>query len=204
MTRAILLAAAGCAALGLAACNNNKGPADAATDANAAASAVNSAQDATSAAVGAAASATAAATDATGLFVAGLATGNMYEIEAAKIAQTKAKDPAVKAFARMMATDHGAMGKEAEPALKASGKDVPIELDQRRKGLIDNLNAATAETFDKTYIDQQVAAHDETLTLVKGYADGGDNTELKAIATKAAPKVQAHLDKAKELQAKLP
>lgn len=202
MKRAILFAAASCAAIALSACS--KGPADQATDANAAASAVNSAQDATSAAVGAAASATAAATDATGLFVAGLATGNMYEIEAGKIAEAKAKDPAVKAFARMMVADHTGLGKEAEPALKASGKDVPIELDERRKGLIDNLNAATTANFDKVYIDQQVAAHDETLTLVKGYADGGDNADLKAIATKAAPKVQAHLNKAKELQTKHP
>jgi putative membrane protein len=39
---------------------------------------------------------------------------------------------------------------------------------------------------------------------MKGYADNGPDAGLKAGAAKAVPKVQAHLDKVKELQAALP
>lgn len=201
MKHALLFAAAASCALTLAACQKKAeapNPADAGTS-NAA---VNGAQDATAAAVGAASATTAAATNSTDAFVTGLATSGMYEIAAGKIAAEKAKDPAVKSFARMMVADHTAMSKGAEPAIKASGKPVPTELDERRKGMIDNLNAANPADFDAAYLSQQEAAHQEALTLLKGYADGGDDAGLKAVATGAIPKVQAHLDKVHELQAK--
>jgi len=201
MKHAILFAAAATCALSLAACQKKAeapNPADAGTS-NAT---VNSAQDATGAAVGEASATTAAATNSTGAFVTGLVTSGMYEIDAGKIASTKATDPAVKAFAKMMVTDHTAMSKEADPAIKASGKPIPTELDERRKGMIDNLNAAKAADFDAAYLSQQEAAHQEALTLLKGYADGGDDAGLKAVATGAIPKVQAHLDKIHEIQSK--
>lgn len=197
MKRALLFAAA--AALSLAACQKQ---ADTAKDAVATNEPVNAAQDATSAAVGAVSASTTAATNSTDGFVTGLVTSGMYEIKAAEIAEQKAKDPAVKAFAKMMVTDHKALSKEADPAVKASGKPVPVELDERRKGLLDNLNAAGPGEFDAAYLSQQEAAHEEALTLLKGYADGGDDAGLKAVATGAIPKVQAHLNKVKELQAK--
>ena len=101
----------------------------------------------------------------------------------------------------MMVTEHTAMSNEMKPLVTAAGKTPPTGLDDRRKGLIDNLNAASAADFDKTYLAQQEAAHSEALTLMQGYADHGDDAGLKAGAAKAAPKVQAHLDKVKALQA---
>jgi putative membrane protein len=103
----------------------------------------------------------------------------------------------------MMVVDHTALANELKPVITKAGKTPATALDQRRQGLLDNLNAATAKDFDKTYIDQQVAAHDETLTLLKGYGDNGGDAGLKAAAAKTVPKVQAHLDKAKAIQAKL-
>jgi putative membrane protein len=202
MRRALLFAAAAATALSLAACQKKDATPDP-NDPGTSNAAVNAAQDAQSAAVGATAAATAGATNSTDAFVTNLAIGNMYEIQAGQIAAAKAKDPAVKAFGKMMVTEHTAMGKEAEPAMTASGKPIPPALDERRKGLIDNLNAAKPEEFDKAYMSQQEAAHDETLTLLKGYADGGDDAGLKTVASGAIPKVQAHLDKAKEIQGKL-
>ena len=61
-------------------------------------------------------------------------------------------------------------------------------------------NAAAPADFDQVYLSQQEAAHSETLTLMQGYADNGDDAGLKAAAAKAAPKVQAHLDQVKKLQ----
>ena len=199
MKTTLLFAAAAVTALSLAACQKQT---DKAADAVATSEPVNAAQDATSAAVGATSATAAAATNSTDAFVTGLVTSGMYEIKAGEIAEKKAKDPAVKAFAKMMVADHTAMSKEADPAIKASGKPVPTELDERRKGLIDNLNAASPADFDGVYLSQQEAAHDEALTLLKGYAEGGDDAGLKTVATGAIPKVQAHLEKVKALKAK--
>lgn len=224
MQRTLIMVTAAAAALSLAACNKNANNTsatgnEAVANSEAANSAamgaagantmnpgqsgpVNKAQDAVGAAVGATSAATLGSHD-TGAFVDNLVQGNTYEIEAAKIAEHKAQSADVKAFAKMMVHDHTALGAEAKPVIAKSGKTPPTSLDQRRQGFLDNLNAAPPQGFDKTYMDQQVAAHKETLTLLNGYAKDGDNADLKTLATKAAPTVQKHLDKAQEIEGKL-
>jgi putative membrane protein len=76
----------------------------------------------------------------------------------------------------------------------------PAALDNRRQGMIDNLKAAKPGDFDKEYVSQQVAAHNEALTLMKGYADHGDTDALKTAAGAIAPVVQMHLDMIKKIQ----
>jgi putative membrane protein len=196
MIRATLVATV--AVLVLAACQQKDEKASAA-DPGTSNATVNAAQDATSAAVGASAAATVGqfSTDA---FVTNAAISDMYEIEAGKIAQTKSPTKGVKDFGKMMVTDHTAMSAAMKPLIVAAGKTAPAGLDERRKGLIDNLNATPVADFDKVYLGQQEAAHKEALSLMKGYADNGDDAGLKAGAAKAVPKIQVHLDHVKTLQ----
>jgi putative membrane protein len=206
MRHVLMLSAAALATISLAACNkpaNNPNASEGAQTGNPGQTQpVNEAQDKVGAAVGATSANTMGAMD-TGAFVSNASQSDMYEIQAAKIAQTKSKNPDVKAFAKMMVTDHTAMSNEMKPLIAAAGQKPATDLDQRRKGFIDNLNAAPAADFDKTYIDQQVAGHQEAPDLMKGYADKGSDAGLKDGAGKAVPKIQMHLDKAKEIQAKL-
>lgn len=206
MNRTLFMAGAAAAALSLAACSKPAADTSTATGSTTAGNAVaeanqpvNAAQDAAGAAVGQTSAATLGARD-TGAFVSNASQSDMYEIAAAKMAQTRSKNAQVKEFAKTMVTDHTAMMNEMAPLVKAAGKEPAKELDQRRNGFVDNLKQATDANFDKTYIDQQVNAHEEALTLMKGYADNGDDAGLKAGAAKAVPKIQAHLDKAKSIQ----
>jgi putative membrane protein len=127
--------------------------------------------------------------------------GDMYEIKAAQIAEQRSSSKDIKAFAAMMIKDHGktTAGMKAYLAKNADLK-APTDLDARRTGMLDNLKSAQDKDFDHTYMDQQVAAHSEMLTLMNGFAEHGDNADLKAMAAKTAPTVQMHLDKAKALQ----
>jgi putative membrane protein len=209
MNRAIVMTAAAAAALSLAACNKpaTNTTATSATDtgSNAATAAnqpVNAAQDTVGAAVGQTSAATLGSHD-TGAFVSNATQSNMYEIEAGKIAQARSKNAAVKAFGKQMVTDHTALANQMKPLITAAGQKPAATLDQRRQGFIDNLNQATDANFDKTYIDQQVAGHQEALSLMQGYASDGPDAGLKGGAAKAVPMVQEHLDKAKSIQATL-
>ena len=216
MKHVLFLSAAAAAALSLAACNK---PADnsatnaasntadaagnaASNTADTAGAAVNKAQDATGAAVGATSANTMGSRD-TGAFVSNASQSDMYEIQAGQIAQKRSKNPDVKAFGKMMVADHTAMSNAMKPLIGAAGQTPADKLDQRRQGFIDNLNQASDADFDKVYIDQQVAGHQEALDLMNGYAKDGPDAGLKGGAAKAAPKVQAHLDKAKAIQAKV-
>ncbi len=198
MTRTILLCAAAATALTLGACSRKEA---ATNEANPGASApVNAVQDATGAAVGAVSASTLGAND-TGAFVSNASQSDMYEIKAGQIAQQKAQSADVKAFGKMMVTEHTAMANEMKPLITAAGETPAAELDQRRKGFLDNLTAASGADFDKAYLNQQEAAHNEALMLMKGYAENGSDPGLKAGAAKAVPKIQRHLDRVKQLQA---
>jgi putative membrane protein len=65
--------------------------------------------------------------------------------------------------------------------------------------MIDDLNAAHAEDFDKTYAKQQVSAHEKAADLFSKYADKGDNDAVKAFAAKVLPVIKQHLEEAKKL-----
>ncbi|ACG77473.1 conserved hypothetical protein [Phenylobacterium zucineum HLK1] len=192
MTRAIFVCAAAASALALAACGQQ-------AESPGQTEPVNAAQDAVGAAVGQVSASTMGA-NSTEAFVANAAMSDMYEIQAGEMAQQKGQSADVKAFGKMMVADHTAMSNEMKPAAQAAGQTPPADLDERRKGMLDNLRAANGADFDRVYLEQQEAAHQEALTLMRGYADNGDNAQLKALAQKAAPKIQAHLDRVRQIQ----
>ncbi|MFN7130034.1 MAG: DUF4142 domain-containing protein [Brevundimonas sp.] len=190
----ILIAGAASLAL-LAACNQGDD-----TAAQNASEAVNATQDATAGVVGQTSAATLGANTVDG-FVTNMAVGNMYEIEAARIAETKASSADVKALASMILEDHTAAGEKLQSTASTAAPDValPTMLDQRRKGMIDNLNAAAPDDFDKVYLDQQVAAHNETLTLLNGFSDNSDAPALATLAREMIPTITTHRDRAQAL-----
>jgi putative membrane protein len=155
---------------------------------------VNIAQDVAGAATGVATGATGALN--TEAFVKDAAIAGMYEVEASKMALTRAMNPDVKAAAQKIIADHTA----ANAALKAlvdSGAapgPLPTVMDERRKGMMDNLRGAAAKDFDDRYLDQQTMAHHEALLAFNGYAKAGDNAQLKAFAAVTAPKLEHHAE----------
>lgn len=199
MKKLLMTAAAMGAVVSMAACHKTGSNANQDVTNPGQSAPVNAVQDAAAGAVGMASSVT-APTDAQG-FVTAATIANMYEIEAAKIAQQRAKSADVKALASMIIKDHTQIGKDMDAAVKASGANVtpPAQLDERRKGMIDNLKAAGDTDFDMAYLHQQLAAHMEADNLLKNYRDHGDNDTLKAAAGKAEPMVAHHLDEVKRI-----
>lgn len=183
-----LLAGAACVAL-LAACNQERSPEP-----------VDKAQDAISAPVGQVSAATVGANTVAG-YVPAAAMGDMYEMQAADIATQRSQNAAIKALAAMIKTDHAAASNAMTAMLPqaAPGVTPPAALDQRRQGLLDNLRSAPAASFDMTWIDQQIAAHNEALTLHRGFSD--QDSPLAAHARSVIPKIEAHLREAERIKA---
>ena len=184
------------AALALAACNSQK--TEGAETGLGNGTAATKVEDTAAQGVGAA---TAPLANSVEAFVTGAAISDMFEIEAGKIAADKAKSPEVKAFAAMMVKDHTATTAKLKATLASAKVQVtpPTDLDDRRRGMIENLRAASAADFDKVYLDQQTAAHQEALALMKSYADDGENAPLKKLAADTAPIVQKHYDEVQKL-----
>jgi putative membrane protein len=133
-------------------------------------------------------------------YVPNAAMADMYEIQAADIALERSQNARVKEMAQMIKTDHTAASNAMKAMLPQAAPDMtpPTALDQRRQGLIDNLRSASAANFDQTYIDQQIAAHSEALTLHRGFSD--QDSPLAAHARNVVPKIEAHLRMAEQLK----
>ncbi len=134
-------------------------------------------------------------------FVKRAAMIDMYEIAAGKIASEKGQSEAVKQFGQHMAEAHGKTSEELQAIVLAEKIDVklPSRPDRKQRKMIDELNEAKPEDFDKIYAEQQVKAHDRAVELFDEYAEGGDNAALKQFAANTLPTIKQHLRDAKQL-----
>ncbi|TFI58823.1 DUF4142 domain-containing protein [Sphingomonas parva] len=138
-------------------------------------------------------------------YVATAAASDMFEIESARLAQQKAQDAEVKAFAGMLVTDHEKSTAELKTAAAQVQPPVPVlsAMTAEQQGNVQALQAASGADFDKLFLSQQIPAHETALALVQGYAASGDAAPLKQHASTVAAPIQRHLDQAKQLQGKI-
>ena len=138
-------------------------------------------------------------------FVNKMAMSDMYEIAAAKLAQSRSKNADVKAFAAMMIKDHTKSTADLKKAIADSGQTLtpPADMDQHTKDQIDDLTKKDAKDFDKAYMNDQVDAHQGALDTLQRYANDGDVPAIKAFASTTAAVVQGHYDKAKSIRDKI-
>jgi len=132
---------------------------------------------------------------------------NNDEIAEGKLAQTKATNAQVKAFARQMVTDHQAMLREGQTFAKqhnvtpdtASG-DAPAMVYDARDELKEMTEKAKGADWDKDFLDEQIDEHKDVLNHLQDAAKNTTDPALRQMLTKASGKVQEHLTKAQALK----
>jgi putative membrane protein len=136
-------------------------------------------------------------------------TANQVDVDAGKLAASKATNPEVKKFAQTMVTDHTGVNKQAvdlatKLGVKPEDNDTSKAL---KKGAADNtasLKKLKGAQFDKAYVDHEVAYHQQVLDAIdKVLVPSAQNAELKGLIEKVRPAIATHLDHAKHLQADL-
>lgn len=134
-------------------------------------------------------------------FVDEAAQGGITEIESGKLALEKSADADVKKFATQMIEDHRKANEELIALATKLGLEVPDEasLVAKAKKMILEIRD---ESFDEAYANNQVMAHEQTVALFKKEAESSENPELKSFAQKTLPKLEHHLEMAKQLQSK--
>ena len=133
-------------------------------------------------------------------------TANQVDIDAGKLAKSKAHSKDVKEFAERMITDHSGVNKSATelvtklhvtPQSNATSQSL-------QKGGDDNIAALKkldGSAFDRAYVDHEVTYHQAVLDAVdQTLIPSAQNAELKALLVKVRPAFVAHLEHAKHLQ----
>jgi putative membrane protein len=132
---------------------------------------------------------------------------NKIDIDAGKLAASRSTNDEVRAFARLMVTDHTGVNKSATDLaakLKVTPQDNATSQSLKADGEknLAHLKTLKGAAFDKAYIDHEVAYHQQVIdALDKTLIPGATNEELKALLVKVRPAFVAHLEHAKRLQA---
>jgi putative membrane protein len=133
---------------------------------------------------------------------------NEADSSAGALASKKATNAEVKKYARMMMADHHRLRKQgADLAKKLSltpepPADDPVTPLARQE--MDALQSAEKGLdFDRTYIQQEITAHQAVLDLADQAHDSADNAELKALIEQARPLIENHLKQAQAIEKKL-
>jgi len=171
--------------------------------AGATASAARSGAGATTAAAPAAAP---TLTDANIVFI--LDQANAADSARGHLATTKGTSADVRSFGRLMVAEHHMLRQQGQQLAKklnvtpqAPAND---QSEAQAKMQLDSLNAMPkGKAWDKAYIDYEVNADQQVLDTANKAHDAAQNPELKDLISKAAPVIQKHLDRAKQIQQKL-
>jgi putative membrane protein len=124
------------------------------------------------------------------------------------LAQTKGTSADVKNFGKLMVGEHHALRAQGQTLAKklnvtpqAPAND---QSEMQAKQQMDSLNAlAKGAAWDKAYIAYEVGYHQALMDVATKALAAAQNAELKSLIQQAAPVVQKHLDRAKEIQGKL-
>ena len=130
------------------------------------------------------------------------------EISAGMVAQQRATDPSVKAFAVMMVSEHTKLDEQGNRLAQQINAAATLP-DSTLPGILSADSMALHTTadlaaFDRTYIAQQVAAHQRTLAVVDAGLSHAKDAQVKAaLESQVRPAIARHLAQARQIQSRL-
>lgn len=133
-------------------------------------------------------------------------TANQVDIDAGKVAASRAANGEIRKFARLMITDHTGVNRAAAvlvAKLKVTPQDNPTSQSLKSGGdkNLAHLKTLSGAAFDKAYVDHEVAYHQQVIdALDKTLIPGATNGELRALLINVRPAFAAHLEHARRLQ----
>ncbi len=133
-------------------------------------------------------------------FMVKAAAGGMAEVELSQLAQQKATNERVKAFATMMVQDHTKANNELKALAATKNVTLPAAMDNDHQEDLNDLSKKSGADFDKAYVNMMVDDHKKDVDLFDDCTkmDKGDS-DVKAWATKTLPTLRSHLAEIQKL-----
>ena len=138
-----------------------------------------------------------------------LVMGNELEIDAGRMAKRKTDNAEVRAFAERMISNHKAGNKQVKDVTKrlkisTANTEQSREMKKDFKADLRLIKKLKGNQFDAAYINFAVTTHMKKLNKIDSeFLPKAQNLEFKSLIEQIRPGVAAHLQHAKEIQAKL-
>lgn len=138
-----------------------------------------------------------------------LMTVNTGEVEAGRVATSRAQSPDVKVYAEKMISGHETNSTAIEGLSQLTGiepqkTDRSEALKARLVARAKELEAKSGKGFDRAYLNEQIKMHQETLAMIdKELLPQSSNPEFRTFLAQTRQTVAAHLEEARQLQSKI-
>jgi putative membrane protein len=126
-------------------------------------------------------------------FVAKVSQGGMFEVELAKVGQTKATTQDLKDQANTEEHDHTLVGDKLKSIMEANGMEFPTALNAEFQARLEKLSALSGAAFDSAYLHTMEEIHHIDGAAFKQEGTGGSNPDLKSFAAETYRIVLRHL-----------
>ena len=136
-------------------------------------------------------------------FVAQAGEAGLAEVRQSEVAQQRARNAEVKAFAQRMVTDHGKGNAELQQLATTKGLVVPTALNQQHQAAVSHLQGLEGREFDRMYIQHMIEDHQKVVSLFENAERTAQDPDLRGWVTKTLPTLREHLKHAQALQAKV-
>ncbi len=136
-------------------------------------------------------------------FVTKAAVGGLAEVKLGQLAILKASNGDVKSFGQQMADDHGKANVELKDLAAKKGFTLPTDVDAKHQATYDRLSKLSGAEFDRAYMQEMVADHNEDVSEFRREATSGSDADVKAWAAKTLPTLEHHLQMAESTNAKV-
>lgn len=131
-------------------------------------------------------------------FLAQAAQGDMAEINMGALAERRGAKPAVRAYGKMMASDHGGHRAKVVALAKAERVTVPPTINAKQQATFNDLSKLNGSAFDTAYKQAMVEAHRENIVKYQAQLNNPD-ARIAALARETMPTLKKHLAAAEAL-----
>jgi putative membrane protein len=129
-------------------------------------------------------------------FVEIASTYDLFQVRAGQWALDKAQGSEVREFASAMVRQHETFYDELT---QVHSDGIQFHLNDIHRNLLEQIKGTSNAEFDNKYLSQEVSMLRKAVDLYRGYAEGGDDAELKAYAKSRLPALKKSLEKAENL-----
>lgn len=130
---------------------------------------------------------------------------NQVDVDAGKFALERSEDSAIREFAQLMVTDHGATNEAVfalakRLGLSAEPNDISRSLEQGGVDNLAKLKGLKGKAFDDAYVAHEIDYHEAILQAIdKVLLPNAKNKELVALIQSVRPVIAAHLEHARHM-----
>ena len=129
---------------------------------------------------------------------------DMYEIEASRVAQTRASNAQVRSYAQMLVSHHTMSSTELMALARSKGVTPPTALPADKQAKVEQLTRLSAAAFDREFIRMTgVQDHQVAIGQFEQASRTLSDRDLRAFAEKTLPILRQHLQQAQGIAGQL-